>query len=493
MYYPALKEFITYSNQGNLIPVYKEILADIETPLSAFMKIDRGEYSYLLESIEGGEKIARFSFLGSNPQFIFLSNNGNIEIIRDGKTKKITTKQAPLVVLKNFLKKYKPVLIQELPRFHGGAVGFLSYDMIRYFESLPDKNPDELKTPECLFMFTDTILVFDHVKHSIKVVTNAFIDKKRDIHEIYREAQKKIDNIIADLKKPLILENSKKNNKLKIEIKSNVTKDEYIKNVLKAKEYIKAGDIFQVVLSQRLSVKLTNKPLDVYRALRKINPSPYMYFLRLGDMIIVGASPEIFVRVENKKVEVRPIAGTRPRGKNEEEDSKFLDELYNDPKERAEHVMLVDLGRNDIGKVCKYNSIEVKEFMVIEKYSHVMHMVTDVIGELNKNNDIFDCISATFPAGTVSGAPKIRAMEIIDELENTRRGPYAGAIGYISFSNNLDTCITIRTIVIKNNTAYIQAGAGIVADSDPVKEYEETLNKARGMIKAIEMAEEGLE
>ncbi|MBI5417638.1 anthranilate synthase component I [Candidatus Poribacteria bacterium] len=493
MYYPSLSEFIKYAKKGNLIPVYREILADIETPVSAFMKIDEGKYSYLLESVEGGEKIAQFSFLGSDPSIIFQSNKGEIELTLHGKSKKIKTKDSPLIVLKKLLKKYKPVVLSGLPRFHGGAVGFLGYDMVRYFENLPNKNPDELQTPECLFIFTDTILVFDHINHTIKVVTNAYIDKKTDVRDAYKNAQAKIDKIIEKLKKPVNLEKLKKSFGKKVVVNSNLTKESFIKNVQKAKEYIRAGDVFQVVLSQRLKINLSCDPFNIYRALRIINPSPYMYFLRFGEMIIAGASPEIFVRVENKKIEVRPIAGTRPRGKSEIDDARLMQELKDDPKECAEHIMLVDLGRNDIGKVCKYKSIQIPEFMIMEKYSHVMHMVTDVIGEVKSDKDIFDCIEATFPAGTVSGAPKIRAMEIIDELENTQRGPYAGAIGYFSFSGNLDTCITIRTVVIKNNTAYIQAGAGIVADSDPEKEYQETLNKARGMLMAIEMAEEGME
>ncbi|MBI4651040.1 anthranilate synthase component I [Candidatus Desantisbacteria bacterium] len=493
MYYPSLPKFISYSKKGNLIPVYKEILADTETPVSAFMKLDTGEYSYLLESVEGGEKIARFSFLGSNPSIIFLSRCGSVEIIENGKTKKIKTKDTPLNILKKHMLQYKPVYIEGLPRFHGGAVGFLSYDMVRYFENISDKNQDILNIPECLLMITDTIVVFDHVNHTIKVVTNAHIDNKKNVRDAYNEAKKKIDIIVAGLKSPIFLNSEKGGKRKKLQFNSNVSKEEFIQNVKKAKEYIRAGDVFQVVLSQRLDIKLNCNPFDIYRALRKINPSPYMYFLRMGETIIAGASPEILVRVENRKIEVRPIAGTRPRGKNEREDDKFENELINDSKERAEHIMLVDLGRNDIGKVSKYKSVHVPEFMTIEKYSHVMHMVTDVVGELIQGKDAFDSLEAAFPAGTVSGAPKIRAMEIIDELENTRRGPYAGAIGYISFYGNLDTCITIRTVIIKNGIAYIQAGAGIVADSDPEKEYQETLNKARGMLQAIHMAEGGLE
>ncbi|MBI5207702.1 MAG: anthranilate synthase component I [Candidatus Firestonebacteria bacterium] len=493
MFYPDLNEFINFSKKGNLIPVYKEILADIETPVSAFIKIDNGKYSYLLESVEGGEKIARYSFLGSDPSIIFLSKKGKAKIIENGKIKEIEKPGSPFKILKELLKKYKPVSINGLPRFHGGAVGFLSYDMVRYFENIPDNNIDELNLPESLFVFTDTILVFDHINHSIKVVTNTYIDNNANVKKLYEEAKIKIEAIINKLKKPLIIDNKNKFNKNKIKIKSNTVKKVFIQNVNKAKEYIRAGDIFQVVLSQRLNINISCDPFDIYRALRKINPSPYMFFLRMGEMIIVGSSPEILVRVENRCIEVRPIAGTRRRGKDEIEDEKLKNELYNDPKERAEHIMLVDLGRNDIGKVSKYSSVHVPELMTIEKNSHVMHMVTDVLGEIESDKDVFDCISATFPAGTVSGAPKIRAMEIIDELEKTRRGIYAGAVGYISFSGNLDTCITIRTILIKDGTAYIQAGAGIVADSIPEKEYEETLNKAMGMIKAIEMAEGGLE
>ena len=499
MYYPDKKEFIELTKSGNLIPVYKEILADMETPVSAFMKIDKGDYSYLLESVEGQEKIARYSFLGSQPSLVFKSKNKNIEIIEGKRTKKLTAQKDPIDEIKTILARYKFVDIRGLPRFCGGLVGYIGYDMIRFFEKIPDKNKDQLNVYDSVLMLTDTILIFDHIDHKIKVVSNAHIEddsSKKVIEKTYDEAVKKIDKIIALLRKPQAKTASRKASERDIQIKakSNFSESAFGKIVNRAKEYIQKGDIIQTVLSQRMEVSLKKaKPFDLYRALRSINPSPYMYYLKFDDMKLVGSSPEILIRCENGIVQTRPIAGTRQRGKDDDEDHKLMLELLRDPKEKAEHIMLVDLGRNDIGRVCDFKTIVVPELMAIEKYSHVMHMVSDVYGNLSKNKDIFDVIRVGFPAGTVTGAPKIRAMEIIDELENIRRGPYAGCVGYFSFSGNLDTCITIRTIIVKKNKAYIQVGAGIVADSDPHKEYQETLNKAKAMIKAVEAAEKGFE
>ena len=490
MYYPSLKEFIKKAKEGNLIPVYQEILADFETPVSAFTKIDTGNYAYLLESAERGEGLGRYSFLGSNPSLIFKSKGKRVEIIKDGK-KEVRKVSDPLIALKKLMAQYKFVKVKGLPRFVGGMVGYLSYDMARVFERLPDENPDDLNLPDAIFLLTDTILIFDHLEHKIKVISNAHI--KKNPKKAYQEAIGKIEGLISQLRKPIREGSRVKDQGLRVKIKSNFTKEAFKKRVRKAKEYIRAGDIIQVVLSQRLETKITVDPFDIYRALRTINPSPYMYYLKCKGLRLIGSSPEILVRLEEGMVEVRPIAGTRPRGRTEKEDRALEKELLADPKERAEHIMLVDLGRNDVGRVAEFGTVRMVELMVIERYSHVMHIVSDVTGKLKKNRDSFDVLRASFPAGTVTGAPKIRAMEIIDELEPVRRGPYAGAVGYFSFSGNLDTCITIRTIVIKGNQAYIQAGAGIVADSIPEREYQETLNKAKAPIKAIENAEKGLE
>lgn len=493
MLYPSKEEFMELAKKGNLIPVYTEILADFETPLSSYQRIAEADYSFLLESVEGGDRLARYSFLGSSPSVIFSTKGAKVTIC-EGKVVKTLNSNDPIKELRKLLLRYRFVNIKGLPRFSGGFVGFFGYDIVRFIEDIPDKNPDTLKIPDSVFMLTDTLLIFDHVDHKIKVVSNAHI--KADASAAYDEAALKIQKLVSALSggaKKKISGIPLKRRASPLAIKSNMTQDEFEKAVKKAKDYIKSGDIIQVVLSQRLEVPITSDPFQIYRALRSINPSPYMYYLRLGGFSLVGSSPEIMVRCEDGKVELRPIAGTRPRGNTEEEDKRLEAELLKDPKEMAEHIMLVDLGRNDVGKVCDYNSVSVKELMTVEKYSHVMHIVSDVSGKLKKGKDAFDVIRATFPAGTVTGAPKVRAMEIIDELENTRRSTYAGSVGYFSFSGNLDTCITIRTILIKDKRAYIQAGAGIVADSVPEKEYKETMNKARALLNAIEMAEGGLE
>lgn len=490
--YPSRDEFIKLAKKGNLIPVYTEILADFETPLSSYRKIDGPGYSFLLESVEGGERIARYSFLGSSPSVVF-SSKGNSVTIRDGASKRTFLSEDPIEDLKKLISVYKFVKVKGLPRFSGGLVGFFGYDMVRFIEKIPDKNPDTLKVPDSVFMLTDTILIFDHVDHKIKVVSNAHV--KSSAGAAYDEAVGKIEKLAAKLKGPgpsARPTGDKRKRPGSAVIRSNFTEKAFSSAVNKAKRYIKAGDIIQVVLSQRLETSVDPDPFQVYRALRSINPSPYMYHLKLDDFCLVGSSPEIMVRCEEGNVELRPIAGTRPRGATDKEDGKLEKELLADPKERAEHIMLVDLGRNDVGKVCDYNSVKVSELMTIEKYSHVMHIVSDVSGRLKKGCDAFDVIRATIPAGTVTGAPKVRAMEIIDELENVRRATYAGSVGYFSFSGNLDCCITIRTILIKSGKAYIQAGAGIVADSVPSKEYKETMNKAKALIKALEMAGGGL-
>ena len=492
---PTKEEFIELAKQGNLIPIDREIVADLETPVSTVLKIDKGDYSYLLESVEGGERIARYSFLGCEPSLVFRSRGSNIEIVKGKSKKRFRTKEDPISEIKNLITPYKFVNVEGLPRFCGGLVGYIGYDMVRFFEDIPDKNPDKLKLPDSVFILTDTILIFDHIDHVIKVVCNVSLKEglsKDKLSKAYDAAVKKIDTIIKRLRKPLRLKERKRRSRSKPKpFKSNYTEKKFSSIVRKAKEYITKGDIIQVVLSQRLEKRLSGKKhFDIYRSLRSLNPSPYMFYLKFDKLTLVGSSPEIMVRSEDGKVEVRPIAGTRPRGQDMAQDEAFSKDLLSDPKERAEHIMLVDLGRNDIGRVCEYRTVNVNEFMVIERYSHVMHIVSDVTGRLKEKKDAFDVIRATFPAGTVSGAPKVRAMEIIDELEKVRRGPYAGCVGYFSFSGNLDSCITIRTIVIKNNVAYVQAGAGIVADSKPEKEYEETLNKAAALIKSIDAAEE---
>src|SRR5512147_2654063 len=495
MFRPSLEEFKQKTKKGNLIPVYREILADRETPVSAFQKIDDGRNSFFLESMEGGEKWARYSFLGSRPSIIVKSFGRSVEIIREGRRSKRPFERDPLEVIKHVLSAYRPVPDASLPRFYGGAVGFMGYDIVRYFEDLPAREKAGLDTPDLFFMITNSLVIFDNITHLIKVVSNAHV-KGKSVEAAYREATKKIDALVRKLKIGGKGQRARVKGKPKVKehaLTSNFTQARYEQAVLKAKEYIKAGDIFQVVPSQRFETRINVEPYEIYRALRLINPSPYMYFLRCGDMTVVGASPEVMVRLEEGRIELRPIAGTRKRGATEDEDKALERELLADPKERAEHIMLVDLGRNDVGRVSENGSVQVSELMVIERYSHVMHIVSNVRGKLSKNRDAYDVIRACFPAGTVSGAPKIRAMEIIDELEPTKRGPYAGAVGYFGFSGNMDTCITIRTLVIKGGIAYIQAGGGVVADSDPASEYQETVNKAKAMMRAVEMAEEGLD
>ncbi|MBI1812063.1 MAG: anthranilate synthase component I, partial [Nitrospirae bacterium] len=478
---------------GNLIPVYREILADFDTPVSAFLKIGKSP-SFLLESVVGGEKWARYSFLGTNPSKVIKGRGKKMEIIERGRKPVVFEAEDPVDVLKREIALYKPVDVPGLPRFSGGLVGYMGYDMVRFFERVPDSKKPGIDLPDMFFMLADTMLIFDSLKQKIKIVSNVHVDGKSPA-KAYKEAVEKIDAITEKLKSAkLKVKNSKGKkqkpvNKFKSSFK---TKEAFEKAVLKSKEYIAAGDIFQVVLSQRFERKSDVKPFDVYRALRVINPSPYMYYIDTGDAEIAGSSPEILVRVEDKKIVLRPIAGTRRRGETEAEDKALEEELKKDPKEMAEHIMLVDLGRNDVGRVAEKGSVNVTELMAVERYSHVMHMVSNVEGKLEKNLDAFDVLRACFPAGTVTGAPKVRAMEIIDELEPIKRGPYAGSVGYFSYSGNMDTCITIRTLIIKDGKVYVQAGAGIVADSVPEREYTETVNKAMGMMKAVEMAERGL-
>ena len=489
-YFPDYTEFSKKTNRGNLIPVYREIIADTDTPVSAFMKLSASRYCFLLESIEGGEKWARYSFIGINPSIIFQSKGRQVTI-RKGAVVEQKECDQPLDELRRLMHRYHPVEIKGLPRFYGGAVGYIGYDMVRFFERLPDATQDDLGWNDACMMITDTLLIFDNLQHTMKVVCNVHIDEYRDIPAAYETAVATIEHVIALLQKPV------KNAKPPVSslpgiVSSNVNKDDFKKIVEKAKSYIRSGDIIQVVLSQRFETDMGTDPLNLYRALRIVNPSPYMYFIRMDKDYIIGSSPEVLVRLEKKDIVVRPIAGTRRRGKDDNEDRQLEDDLRRDPKEIAEHIMLVDLGRNDVGRVAEMGSVCVEDFLVVERYSHVMHLVSSVRGQLMKGSDAFDLFAATFPAGTVSGAPKIRAMEIIEELEQQKRGPYAGAVGYFSFSGNMDLCITIRTMFVKNGKIYFQAGAGIVMDSKPEREYVETVNKAKAMLRAIAMAHEGL-
>ncbi|MBM4446586.1 MAG: anthranilate synthase component I [Chloroflexi bacterium] len=476
MYYPTLDEVKKRKKDGSLIPIYREIVADLDTPVSAFLKINRGGYSFLLESVEGGARLARYSFIGTEPYQVLVA--------------RAKDRINPLPLIAEELGKYKIVPISDLPRFCGGAVGYLSYEVATRFEELPSPASDPLELPESLFMFVDTMLVFDHVTHKIKVLSHVRLDG--DIEQAYQSAVDKIDNLIDRLNRVLEPNQDKKAaipSKTNYNLSSNFSKDEFEASVQKVKQYITSGEAIQVVLSQRLAQPTGAAPFEIYRALRTLNPSPYMFFLDFTDFCIIGASPEILARVEDGMVMTRPLAGTRPRGKSLDEDILMEQELRNDEKERAEHIMLVDLGRNDIGRVSEPGTVEVSELMEVERYSHVMHLVTHVQGKLQRELTSFDALQACFPAGTVSGAPKIRAMEIIAEFEPEKRGPYAGAVGYFSFSGNMDMAIAIRTMVVAKGTAYVQAGCGIVYDSIPEREYQETMNKAQALLKAIDQAE----
>jgi anthranilate synthase component 1 len=508
MYHPTFETFQDLSRHGNLIPVYREVLADLETPLSAFLKVQEGPYAFLLESVEGGEKWGRYSFLGGNPAAVLRCDGGQVTLLRNGREERLPYQNDPLEAVRGILEGVRTVQVPGLPRFTGGWVGYFGYDLVRYFEDLPDRGLKGFDLPEFFLMRYDVFLVFDNVSHTIKVVANIQTHGKKP-RQAYDEAVGEIEAVIEKLETRLTPHASNppsppfakgglggimrltprgEENLVIAQRESNMTEATFEAAVRRAKEYIRAGDIFQVVLSQRFETPFTGEPLSLYRALRLINPSPYLFFLRCGDFTLLGSSPEVMVRKEGRRIELRPIAGTRPRGETEETDRALERELLADQKERAEHVMLVDLGRNDVGRVSVPGSVRVTEMMAIERYSHVMHIVSNVVGELQEGLDAFDVLRACFPAGTVTGAPKIRAMEIIEEMEPDRRGPYAGAVGYIGFSGNLDSCITIRSILLWGGKAYFQAGAGIVADSDPEKEYQETLNKAAAMRKAVEMA-----
>ncbi len=487
---PSLDEFLQLARQGNVIPVSAEFVGDCETPVSAFKKFSCRTYSFLFESTEKNDVSGRFSFVGFDPRLIIQSYGREIRIVRDGIEERFSTATDPLDELRKLMARYQFVSRPELPRFAGGAVGFLGYEAIRFFEpKVPAAREDDLHLPEMLFMLTGNVLIFDHRLRSLKIVVNEFLDGGSP-EKAYARAVESVQSITQQLADPIdlplvpIVEDEKEPPPL-----SNLPRDEFERAVEQAKEYIRAGDVFQVVLSQRFESPFDGEPLDFYRCLRFINPSPYMFCLKFGnDFALVGSSPEMHVRLVGNIVEIRPIAGTRARGVTPAQDEANGAELLADPKERAEHIMLVDLARNDVGRVAEFGTVRVTEFMEIERYSHVMHIVSNVVGRSRADCTAFDVVRATFPAGTVSGAPKIRAMQIISELENTRRGCYAGAIGYFGFDGNTDSCIALRCAVLKKGKAYFQAGAGIVADSNPEREYEETVNKARAMMKALAMA-----
>jgi anthranilate synthase component 1 len=490
--FPSRESFRELAHRGNLIPVYREIIADMETPVSAFQKIDTGDHSFLFESVEKGGKFARYSFLGASPSVMFQSHGKKITFKEGAQERTYDIEGDPLHELERLMAAYKPVAVEGLPLFYGGAVGYLGFEAVTQFEpTVPRAKKDDLNVPDAYFFITDTLLIFDHHERRIKIVANAHITDPAQVDRAYDEAVAKIEELEARLERPVrtrLLPSV--TDVAPLEPKINMTRDEYVKMTEEMQEFIRAGDIFQVVPSQRFEVPFDHPPIDLYRALRLINPSPYMFILKLGGMALVGSSPELHVRCEEGKVQIRPIAGTRPRGHDKAEDDRLCEELLADPKERAEHVMLVDLARNDVGRVCKFNSVRLTDFMITERYSHVMHIVSNVEGALNPGHTAYDVMRATFPAGTVSGSPKIRAMQIIADQEPTCRGTYAGAVGYFGFSGNLDSCIAIRTVLLKDGKAYLQAGGGLVADSTALGEYQESLNKAKAGLKALAMAKQ---
>jgi anthranilate synthase component 1 len=491
VYSPSRDEFLDLARQGNLIPVYREVLADTETPISLFKKVAQGPESFLLESVEGGERWGRYSFIGYRPRLVVRARGDKIELSRNSKQCGLY-QTSPLDYLRTLMETFNAVPVPGLPRFFGGLVGYLSYDTVRFIEDLPTYKPDDVGMPDAAFMIPDQVMIYDNLTKTIKLVANIYVPEYVNHGVAYDQAVKQIEETLGLLEAPVPAPEPEKGPKKKLELQANMGRSRFEDIVARAKQYIHDGEAIQIVLSQRFDTELISKPFDIYRALRRINPSPYMYYLDFDGDVVIGASPEVLVRLEDGRIALRPIAGTRPRGRNDDEDRRLKEELLADPKERAEHVMLVDLGRNDVGRVAEVGTVEVTDQMVVEFYSHVMHLVSHVEGDLAPGKDMFDVLRASFPAGTVSGAPKVRAMEIIDELEPTRRGLYAGAVGYFSFSGNMDFCITIRTMLVRNGRVYLQVGAGIVADSVPEREYEETVDKGRALVKALEMANNGL-
>jgi anthranilate synthase component 1 len=501
---PLFEEFVALARTASVVPVYRQLIGDTLTPVSAFCKIQEGDWAFLFESVVGGERMGRYSFLGSGPFLRFQAFDRRVLVQGPGGRGQEAeeTHPDPLKLLEEKLGAYRAPHLPGLPRFCGGAVGYAGYDAVRYVERLPNAPPDDRHLPDLCFAFYDRMVIFDHINKTIAAVAHAHVPRSRgqgttgdgeeELRRCYQDACTRVDRLVERLQQgvaDLQLTDIAPVGEVHLPYRSNFSQAEFEAAVEKCKEYIKAGDIFQVVLSQRLQTETRARPFDIYRALRVINPSPFMFYLKTGPVCLVGASPEIMVRVEGDKVTIRPLAGTRRRGKTEEEDDQLAAELIADPKERAEHIMLADLGRNDVGRVARYGTVQLTDIMQVERYSHVMHICSNVSGRLREGLSAFDALRACLPAGTLSGAPKVRAMEIIDELEPHRRGPYGGAVGYVDFSGNMDTCIALRTLVLLGQTAYLQAGAGIVYDSVPVKEWEETMNKAMGLLRALEIAE----
>jgi anthranilate synthase component 1 len=500
-YYPTFEEFTELARRANMVPVYRQLTGDTLTPVSAFCKIQEGDWAFLFESVIGGERLGRYSFVGSGPFLRFQAFGHRVQIHApkpgsDGGPATLTEVEHPdpLRLLEEKLAAYRAPLLPGLPRFTGGAVGYAGYDSVRYVERLPNPPPDDRALPDLCFAFYDRMVIFDHINKTVAAVAHAHVrgDRDEELRKSYQTACARVDRLVERLQQgvaDLQLTDVAPVGEVRLPYRSNFEPAAFEAAVAKCKEYIKAGDIFQVVLSQRLQTETKARSFDVYRTLRIVNPSPFLFYVKAGPLCLVGSSPEIMVRVEGEKVTIRPLAGTRPRGRTEEEDERLAAELIADPKERAEHIMLVDLGRNDVGRVAVYGSVQLSDVLSVERYSHVMHLCSTVTGRLQPGKTAFDALRACLPAGTLSGAPKVRAMEIIDELEPLRRGPYGGAVGYVDFSGNMDTCIALRTLVLKGQTAFLQAGAGIIADSIPANEREETLNKAKGLLRALEMAE----
>jgi anthranilate synthase component 1 len=500
-HYPSFDEFVCLARHANLVPVYRQLVGDTLTPVSAFCKIQEGDWSFLFESVVGGERVGRYSFVGSGPFLRFQSYGPRVVLqsrdpggrYLDAGPERVEEIEHPdpLRLLEEKLSAYRPPHLPGLPRFCGGAVGYSAYDAVRYVEKLPHAPPDDRHLPDLCFAFYDRMVIFDNIIKTVAVVAHAHVDPK-DLEGSYRTACTRVDRLAERLQQgvaDLQLTDIAPVGEVERPYQSNFEPAAFEAAVARCKDYIKAGDIFQVVLSQRLKTVTKARPFDIYRTLRVVNPSPFLFYVKAGPLCLIGSSPEIMVRVEGDRVTIRPLAGTRPRGKTPEEDERLAAEMLADPKERAEHIMLVDLGRNDIGRIARYGTVCLDDVLTVERYSHVMHLCSTVTGRLQPDKTAFDALRACLPAGTLSGAPKIRAMQIIDELEPHRRGPYGGAVGYVDFSGNMDTCIALRTMVLLGQTAYLQAGAGIVADSVPEKEREETLNKARGLLRALEMAE----
>ena len=494
MIQPDFAEFRRLAIRGNLIPVYDVFSADLLTPVSAYLRITQGaRYSFLLESVEGGEKIARYTFAGAHPEELFRYGNG--ACVLENRERLVWEERDPISFLRERVERFRPVRLPGLPPLIAGAIGYFSYDMVRLIERLPKRLRDEIGLYDAVLMFYHGLIAFDHVQHRLWIVRNVFTEGHGSLRTKYDAAVREIKRTRQLLEEPVAAERPKKSPKTSkrapMKVNSNFRRPEYLDVVRKAKQYIRAGDIFQVVLSQRFSVKVQAEPFEIYRQLRALNPSPYLFYLQLNDVAVVGSSPEMLVKVQGRDVSYRPIAGTRRRGKDEAEDQRLEREMLSSEKERAEHIMLVDLGRNDLGRVCEYGTVKVEKLLTVERYSHVMHIVSSLRGRLREDVDCFDALMACFPAGTVSGAPKVRAMEIIEELERTRRGIYAGGILYLDFAGNLDSCIALRTMVVKNGVAYVQAGGGIVADSTPEGEYQESVNKSKALLTALEAAGRG--